>query len=804
MTTTNELRDDITSQFTTTYDAVNDLGWDPNGVDPITVPFENNTLIEVPPGTYYIDTKQSGSPTAFGIVGQGTTPEDVTFVGPDGQALRLLEFARGSRDILIENVSLDHQDTIAGCAGMAFLVEAGFLVHDVHYLGTTPDSNTGSTELLPFYIFETDGVAILDGVEMLGPSELADYPDCPLAIFAGQEHAGTAYIRNSRVANRGEHAIYASRCSGDIRIEDCWFKNNQNTQARIAGEGSYCKDSEFHWNTADHPNIGDFQATTGLTFESGQQGYTGGLVERCEFVVEASANNSGCLKIDGSHGGMTARACTFDIRDDVTPILAQAPGDSHMIDGTPDKPHELTFDHVHVTSVGEPDFWGDAAVTLDGRDNTLLNECCISADGRDGLHADDGVYEMQSGALETTGGRPRVAGTGDIRLYDVSYEADCAVGVAALSAAADNDNLAAPFATRDGVWAVLEAADGQTTVVADGILGGSLELRHTAISTADIEVPPRERTPGLVLGRAEVYYQDSQLFAGEIGTVPGPSTGDTQTIQVRGPAAAIDGGDLSLSVTNRAARDVIRDVWAERTPFEFTVHDPPDDRATFIGAGKDDDGEFVPFETSGTVLSVLQDLHDRAGMRFTVRHDQSTPERPVVESYVPSEEVRDADWTHLDHDSQLNPDGYANKVTVYGRKPDDPTEPRPQSTAEDREEIDRYGVYPRPGGLVIWDSELTTSADCRERAQSVRDDSVDEISLAGSVEIIPELVHPGYHRPVPSLDDELEGDTLALDRVSMSLLGDSPTATLEFAASDSLADKLVAVSRQANRANRLL
>ena len=803
MTTTNALRDDISSQFSTTVDAVSDLGWDPTGGTAITLPFNDNYLIEVPPGTYLVDTKQSGSAVAWGLVGQGNTPEDVTFVGPDGAALRLFEFTRGSRDILVENVSLDHQDTIAGCAGMAFLTEAGLLVHDVHYLGTTPNSNTNSTELLPFYIFEPSGTAILDGVEMTGPSELADYPSNPLAIFSGAEHAGTAYIRNCRVANRGEHAIYASRCSGDIRIEDCWFKNNQNTHVRISGEGSYCKDSTFVWDVDNHPNIGEFEATTGLTFESGDQGFTGGLVERCEFVVHSSANNSGCLKIDGSHGSVTVRKCTFDIRDDVTPVLAQAPGDSNMTDVVPAEPHELTFDSVHVTSIGAPDFWSDAVVDIDGRDGTLLTECCISADGRDGLHADDGLYEVQSGSLETTGGRPRVSGTGDIQLYDVSYSADCEIGVDALSAGASEPSGTA-FESRDGVWAILEAADGETAVIADGIQGGGLELRHTAISTAEIEVPPRERVPGLVLGRAEIYYDDTQLFAGEIGTVPGPSTGDTQTIQVRGPAAAIDGGDLSLSVVNRAAHEVIRDVWEERTPFFAPVYDPPAERVVYLGTGTDDDGNPVPFETSGTVLSVLQDLHERAGMRFTVRHDQSTPDRPIAESYVPGELVKPADWTHLDHDSNINPDGYANRVTVYGRKPDNPDEPRPQFTAEDLDEIERFGVYPKAGAWTDWDSELTTSADCRERAQSVLAEKVDEITLSGTVEITPQLIHPGYHRHVPSFEPELDGDTLPLDSVSMPLLGDSPTATLEFAASDSLADKLVAVSRQANRANRLL
>ncbi|MFD1515672.1 hypothetical protein [Halomarina rubra] len=354
----------------------------------------------------------------------------------------------------------------------------------------------------------------------------------------------------------------------------------------------------------------------------------------------------------------------------------------------------------------------------------------------------------------------------------------------------------------EAIWARLTAADDSVTVDVTDVLGGKLELRHSAISTADIEFPPRTDTPGLILGEAELFYGNDRLFGGEIGPVPGPTSGDTHSVQIRGPAAHIDGGDLSLSLVNRAAWREIQRVWDEHTPFSATVYAP--ERVTYLGTGTDDDGNPVPFETSGTVLNVLQNLHQRAGMRFTVRHDDSTPETPVVESYVPSEQVRSANWTYQDHDSKLQPNDYANRITVYGRQPDDPAQPRPQWTTVDWDEVDRYGYYPRPDGLPIWDSELTTSLDCQERAESELADRVNDITLSGSVEITPQLVHPGYHRPVPAFDGLLDGDTLPLDRVSMSFLGDEPTATLEFATADRLADKLVSVARQASQANRLL
>lgn len=809
---TSTLRADILDKLTTTVDAVADLGWDDTGTNPITVPFNNNYLIEVPPGTYYIDTTQSGSPTAWGLIGQGATPEDVQFIGPGTAALRGFQLARGSRDILFENVSLHHHDTPEGCLGSAWLVDDGLLLNDVHFTGTTPSElvTGGATSLCNAYIFEATGTGIIDGIEMVGPSVLEDYPDNPLAIFSGPETKGTIYIRNSSFANRGEHAIYASRCEGNIRIEDCWFKNNQNTHARISGEGSYAKDSTFIWDITDHPNTGTFQATTGLTWEAGEHGYAGGLVERCEFISYASAGNSGCLKVDGAHGGMTARECVFDIRDATTPVNVEAPGDSHMITGEPNKPWEVEFEKVHVTSAGGTSPSSDAGIKIVERDRSKLIDCCISTDGRHGLRADGSgtTVGVEGGNISAAGDFQRIIGTATVETSNVGAGGTCSTSLATIST--ETSGTTAGFWDRvvsdvqgEGIWARLASADGSVTILADDILSGGLELRHTAISTTDIEVPPRERTPGLVLGRAELFFEDVRLFGGVIHGVPGPSTEDTQTVEIRGPAASIDGGDLSISITNETAHSVIADVWANHTPFDFTVHPP--DRVTYLGTGEDSEtGEPIPFESDGTVLSILQDLHDRAGMRFTVRHDQSTLDQPVVESYVPGEIVQPADWTALSYDSKLNPDGYANKITVYGRKPDAPTKPRPQWTANDYDEQDIYGVYPRPDGAVFWDAELTTSGDCRERAESLLDEKADEITVAGSVEVTPQLVHPGYHYPVPSLDDELQGDTLPLDRVSVGFLGDEPTATLEFAETNRLADKLVEMSRKATRANRLL
>lgn len=351
----------------------------------------------------------------------------------------------------------------------------------------------------------------------------------------------------------------------------------------------------------------------------------------------------------------------------------------------------------------------------------------------------------------------------------------------------------------------LTTADDSETAVLQDVLGGGMDFRHSAISTADVTLPPQPGLSGFVLGDATIRYNGEQMFLGTVGPLPGPTSGDTRELTIWGPLSRIDGGGISISVTNTAAHDVIQDVWDDETPFEATVREPA--AATYLGTGEDDEGNYIPYETDGKPLEVLQDLHDRAGMLFAVDPKASTHETPVVESFVPGETDVPATWTRLDFDSDIDPSGYANRVTIYGATPDDGGE-RPQWTTQNWDEIDQYGVYPEPDGFVDWDSELTTSLDCKEQAQSVLRERVDEITVSGTVEIIPQVVMPGYHYHVPAFEPALGPDeTIRLDSVTIPLLTgdeDSPRADLEFAPPDSLSDKIVQTARQARRANRQL
>ena len=575
-----------TIEFDRVVDAGADLGWDGGGDEPIddSLPIETGTRIDVPPGTYRAtETQTIKNLERFGIVGLGDQPEDVRFVGPEGKGFRWLNI-RSGHSIHVENVAFDCGDAWAGSFGNAFKVADGLLLKDVRYLGKTAHQNNGGTSLLPVYITDPDGEGIIDGLDISGPADLIKYPENPIALYSGPESKGVLYVRNSRFENRGSHGIYASRCEGDVRLEKCTFKNNQNTHARISGEGSWAKSCRFIWDLSGHPNRGEFDATTGLTFESGFQGFAGGLVEGCEFICRSSANNSGCLKVDGSHGAVTVRNCRFVVdADEAEPIWVDAPGDSHMIDGQPAKPWDIQIENVTVEGDGgwESHDWQDfdhsGAVTLSGRSGSTVRGGRVAMSNRDGLLLRDGEYRVSGVAFDCGGEDVRteratvtrdsgddsdtdeetpmpthqhtlsIDGTGTVTTYQIDVS-----GAAALGADATPPN-------GQGVGETVTAHEDKSSTLSGIIKGGTDSFRFDGEVT-DVRLlsgpAPTITVDGTALDLSQ-FREDDSGEEGESGNGE-PSGGDS------GDGSNGSNGTDGEGLTESRVRELVREELAEQ------------------------------------------------------------------------------------------------------------------------------------------------------------------------------------------------------------------------------------------------
>ncbi|MDT3434682.1 hypothetical protein [Haloarcula sp. 1CSR25-25] len=304
----------------------------------------------------------------------------------------------------------------------------------------------------------------------------------------------------------------------------------------------------------------------------------------------------------------------------------------------------------------------------------------------------------------------------------------------------------------------LRAPNGQQ-ILTTALLSIDVTLEHTAVSTLTAELPPFDRLEDFILGDATLEFRGERLFQGRILGLPGPTTGDTATIEVSGPARTLTRGAIAVGPFSGDAYEAIAAVWREYTRFDATVLVP------------DSPTSLSDYSTEGTPMEVLQDLHELAGMRFTVSHQQTGPR---VESYVPEETVKTDDWTATEWDSSLDATNYANAVEVYGGESSDGS--RAFARAADQSEIDRLSdeILVR-----IDDETLTTDADCQARADSELANRLTEDDLSGSVEIIPQVVLPGYHYTISEFDTGDGAPALPVEQTHLRESQGEARATLE-------------------------
>lgn len=159
-------------------------------------------------------------------------------------------------------------------------------------------------------------------------------------------------------------------------------------------------------------------------------------------------------------------------------------------------------------------------------------------------------------------------------------------------------------------------------------------------------------------------------------------------------------------------------------------------------------------ELEGTVFENLQELHELGAYTFTVR-DYGTLD---IEAVPVGTVAREPDWWVTDATRTLDFTDYANVVTVHGRTRDDGT--RATATRTNQSEVDELaarGVGDN-GEIQRFEKnpELETQSEVDSRAERLLEESVNERDEAGSLEIAPQYVAPGFTYPVSNWGDAFE------------------------------------------------
>ena len=382
-------------RFDRTVDAVDDLNWDPTGVDPIEIPTDDGLLIEVPPGEYVFEgtgTRRGlieGDLSNWGLRGTGDHWSDVVFRTVNGASTRFVNSGWNSDGILLENVSFDHTESrTGGDIGHTIRGRDNVEVHDVEHIGMSGAEPYCRWTMQP-QITTRDGVANIVNFRKTGPSVFTGHgnSDGGGGVFSG--HKGTVNFIDCRIENQGgDGGLYTGKHAGGICFRGCYFANNDMAVMRM-GAGSEMHDCTLvmDWKSAHPDNVildGEWgrrapTGTSGVYSSSAQHGKSGGGIYDSDIIVtDTYRAGQAAIAINNSDGHMEIVNCRIRVDVPGMPgIWGRDPAHQRLSNHeTPSRPWGLTIENCSIT--GESD---DPAILLDHRHGSVVRNCCVQMAG---------------------------------------------------------------------------------------------------------------------------------------------------------------------------------------------------------------------------------------------------------------------------------------------------------------------------------------------------------------------------------------------------------------------------------------
>lgn len=370
--------------FDTVHNAVDDLGMDPTGSDPIDDTldsvYEAGTLVKFPPGVYKVARPHQWTSgiDGFGMVGTGSTRNDVEFVFPDGYSKQFIDVSGGT-DHLFKRFTIQQTTDTTTRTSMRLRLADGLQVHKVELAGFMGRSDTMDTTApgLIADITTASGVGTVSQFVCTDGGVIDTHPNRRVPIRLTPAHEGETRLVDCHIEEAGTTAVYASRTNGCVSVQGGHFKNNALAQMRI-GTGhsdkvSSCVGASFHIDTSEaSPHDTYDSAIRGAFTESGSSssqshnGHTRLLYEECDFLYEGAPVPSSAVLHDQTYGRAVYRFCRFE--HNVDSDLAYV---DEVNSGIPE-PHRVLF--------RECSFVGDssgAAVRSDRSTTTKLDTCYI-------------------------------------------------------------------------------------------------------------------------------------------------------------------------------------------------------------------------------------------------------------------------------------------------------------------------------------------------------------------------------------------------------------------------------------------
>lgn len=525
-------------EFDRVVNAVDDLGMDPTGSEPIDdqIVWDDGTLIEFPTGTYRYDGDLQRDLSRYGWVREDEDAEPV--LEPANPVSRsstnTFVYWRDASDVVLKGFEFDYTESGHGGVNGIFADGDAYWI-DVTITGPQANhSDVGATIGVAATAADAEielrNVSLMDGFE--GARDASDTQKDPMGIWVSWQHAGDVLLRECAVGHYPDNGLYGSGPGidsghgGTVRVEGGVFKNNNISNVRLGTPGSYVRGAEIEID-GDVPRHRNGLNARGIWLRE-QEGIA---VEDVDIEITGSQGSGAIVESQGT-GNSTIENVRIEVSDAdyIAPIYRRTSGTQAG----------STYENVSI--VGNADNSGSlsngAAMYLQDTSGTEIQDCCIQQTGSDR----NGIHLLDSADAKIVDTNVNV--TGDATVFQrsqastdgITHEESCPAPE--LTGGSGNWNEADEQLTLSNTVTVRRLDDESTAAytleASDGINDGSNEISAAdATTTASGTVGPdnyedwfwfgEELVDIDVDGRAELYVNGDlvERFDGDDDEVDG-------------------------------------------------------------------------------------------------------------------------------------------------------------------------------------------------------------------------------------------------------------------------------------------
>jgi len=420
------------ADFENVVHAVDDLGADPSGETPANSAIESGaepeTLIVLPAGATFLLNRDLNLSTdgTFGMVGEGIEGAEkppgenaARFAAAPNTQVRLLlgPVERG----LFGYFLLDQTANLAGTAVLAETESGLNYVRDVRVIGVqdnTSATGQGNQEETNHSVCtpiarSSEGAVRVQRMVMTDTGIPGDKNSGGVPGFwVGKSNKGLVELVQCASTGGSDNGIYGSRTHGDLHIIDGAYFNNEVSQIRFAGKGSWAVGCTIGLDREkyDGPRPSEFLKqfnSNGVKTEMpdfiDKKG--GGRLENCEIVARnlTKENIGSLIFVRGFSGALTVDNCrVINGVDGMASLNARPPGSGYGVKSKP--PYAVNVSNSTFTGIQN----SAAAIEIEDRPASTVTKTCIKIEGAGpgeivGASTNECTYGTECKSAGTTG-----------------------------------------------------------------------------------------------------------------------------------------------------------------------------------------------------------------------------------------------------------------------------------------------------------------------------------------------------------------------------------------------------------------